>query len=405
MRDQWLDLIKCDNMDMDTLMVKQTTKSGQISKGSRIIVAPGQVAVIYDTGSILDATAEEGVYTFDQSSSPSFFGGQFGPVFKEMWQRFTYGGTPAKEQAIFYFNIKEIMGNKFGTATPIIFQDWDHGSFNPANGRETPLSLNIRCYGKYTFRLDDMALFMRQYASVGNIVKKEALTEQMRSEVVAALQAVINAYGTKENQVRALELPSKTAEMKKLMDENVFDADIRARGVRLVSFIIESVSLDEKSQQKIDEFEAGANAAQARGSMLGTMRTAAGNEAGAGAGFMGIGMAGMGFGTAGNMMGGSMMPPEHPQQQYQPQAAPQPQGVPCPKCGTPITGKFCPNCGEPLPAPKAAKKCPKCGTETTGKFCPECGTPIPADEGPKKCPKCGTETTGKFCPECGTPMA
>ena len=406
MRDQWLDLIKCDNMDMDTLMVKQTTKSGQISKGSRIIVAPGQVAVIYDTGSILDATAEEGVYTFDQSSSPSFFGGQFGPVFKEMWQRFTYGGTPAKEQAIFYFNIKEIMGNKFGTATPIIFQDWDHGSFNPANGRETPLSLNIRCYGKYTFRLDDMALFMRQYASVGNIVKKEALTEQMRSEVVAALQAVINAYGTKENQVRALELPSKTAEMKKLMDENVFDADIRARGVRLVSFIIESVSLDEKSQQKIDEFEAGANAAQARGSMLGTMRTAAGNEAGAGAGFMGIGMAGMGFGTAGNMMGGSMMPPEHPQQQYQPQAAPQqPQGVPCPKCGTPITGKFCPNCGEPLPVPKAAKKCPKCGTETTGKFCPECGTPIPADEGPKKCPKCGTETTGKFCPECGTPMA
>ncbi len=407
MKDQWLDLIKCDNMDMDTLMVKQTTKSGQISKGSRIIVAPGQVAVIYDTGSILDATAEEGVYTFDQSSSPSFFAGEFGPVFKEMWQRFTYGGTPAKEQAVFFFNIKEIMGNKFGTATPILFQDWDHGSFNPANGRETPLSLNIRCYGKYTFRLDDMALFMRQYASVGDVVKKEALTEQMRSEVIAALQAVINAYGTKENQVRALELPSKTAEMKKLMDENVFDADIRARGVRLVSFIIESVSLDEKSQQKIDEFEAGANAAQARGSMLGTMRAAASNEAGAGTGFMGIGMAGMGFGTAGNMMGGSMMPPEHPQQQQQQQQGyqqpAQPQGVPCPKCGTPITGKFCPECGTPAPAPAAKMKCPKCGTESTGKFCPECGTPLVA-VGPRKCPKCGTEVTGKFCPECGTPM-
>ena len=405
MKDQWLDLIKCDNMDMDTLMVKQTTKSGQISKGSRIIVAPGQVAVIYDTGSILDATAEEGVYTFDQSSSPSFFAGEFGPVFKEMWQRFTYGGTPAKEQAVFFFNIKEIMGNKFGTATPILFQDWDHGSFNPANGRETPLSLNIRCYGKYTFRLDDMALFMRQYASVGDVVKKEALTEQMRSEVIAALQAVINAYGTKENQVRALELPSKTAEMKKLMDENVFDADIRARGVRLVSFIIESVSLDEKSQQKIDEFEAGANAAQARGSMLGTMRAAAANEAGAGTGFMGIGMAGMGFGTAGNMMGGSMMPPEHPQQQQQQgyQQPAQPQGVPCPNCGTPITGKFCPECGTPAPAPAAKMKCPKCGTESTGKFCPECGTPLVA-VGPRKCPKCGTEVTGKFCPECGTPM-
>ena len=414
MKDQWLDLIKCDNMDMDTLMVKQTTKSNQISKGSRILVAPGQAIVLYDSGVILDASAEEGVYTFDQSSSPSFFGGQFGPVFKEMWQRFTYGGTPAKEQAVFFFNLKEIMGNKFGTATPIVFQDWDHGSFNPANGRETPLSLNIRCYGKYTFRLDDLATFMRQYASIGNIVKKEALTEQMRSEVVAALQSVINAFGTKENQVRALELPSRTADMKRLMDENVFDADIRARGIRLVSFLIESVSLDEKSQAKIDEFEAGANSAQARGSMLGTMRAAAENTGGAGAGFMGIGMAGMGFGTAGNMMGGSIIPPDHPQQMTDRPNIPQggqpgaygttQQGVPCPNCGTIITGKFCPECGTPAPAPKAAKRCPKCGTETTGKFCPECGTPIPADDAKKFCTNCGAEVTGKFCPECGKPV-
>ena len=152
MKDQWLDLIKCDNMDMETLMVKQTTKSGQISKGSRILVAPGQVAVIYDSGAVLDATAEEGVYTFDQSSSPSFFGGQFGPVFKEMWQRFTYGGTPAKEQAIFFFNSKEILDNKFGTATPIPFQDWSHAIPNQMTGSLSPMGVNVRCYGRCVAR-------------------------------------------------------------------------------------------------------------------------------------------------------------------------------------------------------------------------------------------------------------
>ena len=409
LKDQWLDLIKCDNMDMDNLMVKQTTKTGQISKGSRIIVAPGQVVVIYDSGVVLDASAEEGVYTFDQSSSPSFFGGQFGPVFKEMWQRFTYGGTPAKEQAVFFFNAKEILDNKFGTATPIMFQDWKHPSYTE-DGQKDGTFMNIRCYGKYTFQLDDMGVFMRNHAGTGDIIKKDAITEQMRSEVIAALQSVINELGSGAEPIGALELPSKTQRMKEIMDERVFDAPIRARGIRLVSFTIESVSLDEESKEFLRQYQTGGSGNLARGSMLGTMRAAAENESGAGAGFMGIGMAGMGFGTAGGMMGGMVPPQQGSQQQQQgsapqQQAATQAQGVPCPNCGTPITGKFCPECGTPAPAPKKAKKCPKCGTESTGKFCPECGTPLPTDEGPKHCTNCGAEVTGKFCPECGTPVA
>ena len=259
MRDQWLDLIKCENMGMETLMVKKTTESGQISKGSRIIVAPGQVAVVYDSGAVLDATAEEGVYTFDKSSSPSFFGGQFGPVFKEMWQRFTYGGTPAKEQAIFYFNAKEILDNKFGTATPVPFQDWSHAIPNQMTNSLMPMGVNVRCYGKYTFCLDDMGVFMRNHAGTANIIHKDDITEQMRSEVMAAFQNVLNEMGNSNHRVPVLELPSRTEEIKKTMDEKVFDEPIRARGVRLVSFTIESVSLDDESQKKIDRYEYSSN--------------------------------------------------------------------------------------------------------------------------------------------------
>ena len=408
--DQWLDLIKCDNMDMDTLMVKQTTKSGQISKGSRILVAPGQVAVIYDSGSVLDATAEEGVYTFDQSSSPSFFGGQFGPVFKEMWQRFTYGGTPAKEQAVFFFSIKEILDNKFGTATPIPFQDWSHAIPNQMTNSLQPMRVNVRCYGKYTFKLDDVAAFMRIHAGTANVVKKNDITEQMRAEVMAAFQNVLNEMGNSQHRVPVLELPSYTDEIKGVMDEKVFDAPIRARGVKLIGFAIESVSLDEESQAKIDRYEYSSNAMMQQGKIIDVMETAAGNEAGAAGAFMGLGMANMGSGgmtgaamqNAWNGQGGQTTYDPYGQGGGQPQA---PQGVPCPNCGTMITGKFCPECGTPAPAPKPVKRCPKCGTETTGKFCPECGTQLPTDEGPKHCPNCGKEVTGKFCPECGTPLA
>ena len=382
--DQWLDLIKCENMGMDTLMVKQTTKSGQISKSSRIIVAPGQVAVIYDTGQVLDATAEEGVYTFDQSSSPSFFGGQFGPVFKEMWQRFTYGGTPAKEQAVFYFNVKEILDNKFGTPAPVTFPDWSHPIPNQMTGTLSPMSLKVRCFGKYTFRIDDMGLFMRAHAGTGDVIKKDNITEQMRSEVVAAFQMVLNEMGNSEHRVPYLELPSHTLDMKKAMDEKVFDEPIRNRGIRLVSFTVESVTPDAESDKKLNEYEHNSNAMMQQGRIIDVMEKAAGNEGGAANGFIGLGMMNM---TTGGMTGGIMQNTFGGAQQPNAQMQYDPYG---PRNGG----------GGGVPTP--TMKCPKCGADVTGKFCSNCGTEMPQHAAPKKCPKCGADVTGKFCSNCGT---
>ncbi len=391
--DQWEDLIKCDSMDKDTLMVKQTTKSGQISKGSRIIVAPGQVAVIYDSGAVVDATAEEGTYTFDQSTSPSFFGGQFGPVFKEMWQRFTYNGTPAKEQAVFYFNVKEIVDNKFGTPSPVPFQDWSHAIPNQMTGSIMPLGVQVRCFGKYTFQIYDPAIFMRTFAGTADVVKKADLVDQISSEVRAVFQNVLNELGNSVHKVPVLELPSNTDEIKQIMDEKVFDEPIRNRGVKLVGFAVESVTLDDESNAKIKEYEHNANSMMQQGRVLDVMEAAAGNANGAATGFMGLGM--MNMGTAG-MTGGVMQnaftnPTNGSQQAYDPYATSKttveskPAGMPCPKCGTVSNGKFCSNCGASLekkeeePAPKEEeKKCPKCGATLlpNAKFCVECGSSV-----------------------------
>ena len=140
MHDQWKEAIRCGDMDNNTLMKKVTTPNGVISNGSTVIVGPGQCAIIYDNGRVVDATAEEGVYTFDTSGTPSFFAGQFGAVFKEMWQRFTYNGASAKQQAVFFFNIKEIIDNNFGTSTPVMFQDWSHPRCRRLGSRTRQLS-------------------------------------------------------------------------------------------------------------------------------------------------------------------------------------------------------------------------------------------------------------------------
>ena len=302
--DQWKDFINCEDLGNDTLMVKKTTENGVISKNSAIEVKPGQVAVIFDSGRILDATAEEGIYTFDESSSPSFFTGQFGAVFKEMWARFVYNGAVSKEQAVFFINSKEIIDNKFGTPAPVPYQDWSHPIPNQMTNTLTPLRVQVKCFGKYTFKIADPAVFMREIAGTSDVYKKDMICEQMRSEVQSSFQNVLNELGNSEHKAPVLELPSQTDEIKKVMDEKVFDQKIRDRGMAITGFIIESVTLDDESNKKIDDYELSSNAYMQQGRLVSgyadAVKLAANNANGAATGMIGVGMVNM---ASGGMMG------------------------------------------------------------------------------------------------------
>ena len=341
LHDQWKEYIRCEDLGNDILMKRVSTPNGIISKDSAIQVAPGQIAVIFQSGQILDATAEEGIYTFDQSSSPTFFAGQFGDVFKEMWTRFTYGGATNKEQAVFYINAKEIIDNKFGTPAPIPFQDWSHPIPNQMTGSITPLRVEVKCFGKYTFTISDPAIFMSKIAGTAEVYTKDDITEQMRSEVIGAFQNVLNELGNSEHKVPVLELPSATDEIKTMMDGKVFDQPIRERGMSIKGFVVESVTLDEESNRKIDDYELAGNTAMQRGKLVGSYGTAvvdaANNANGAANGLFGVGMMNM---ASGGVLGGAAMGAF--QDGNNAQAAPN--GY-CTKCGSPLTGPFCAKCG------------------------------------------------------------
>lgn len=395
LHDQWKEAIRCGDMGNDILMVKKTTPTGVITSGSTIIVAPGQCAIIFDNGRILDATAEDGAYTFDSSSSPSLFAGQFGATFKEMWQRFTYNGQSAKEQAVFFINIKEILDNKFGTPNPIMYRDWGHPVMNPRTQSLMGMKVGIRCFGTYTFQINDPFLFMSKVAGTATEYRKDLIVSQMKSEVIAAFSNVTNSLGSDQYRIEALDLPNKTDEIKEIMSENVFDESIRKRGIALESFNVESVTFDEKSDEKIDTYELGGDSYTQQGTLVNSygnaVENAAKNSAGAMNGFMGIGMMNM---STGGMMGAAAQGPWQQAQQgnqnYQvPPVAGQEQATEqpakedkadntweCPNCKKTVSGKFCTECGTKRPEAQAKKFCKECGKELdkNAKFCPECGT-------------------------------
>lgn len=398
--DQILKGIRCDDMGNEILMKKVTTSNGIIPNGSRVIVAPGQVAAFYDNGVIADATAEPGVYTFKTDAAPSFFGGDFGGVFKDMWDRFKFGGTPVKEQAVFFFNVTEIINNNFGTPNPIPYKDWGHPLTNPRTNTLMPMSVYIKCYGKYTFKIVNPALFMEKIAGSANVYKTEQVVDQIRGEVLDAFSNLLNSLGEDEYKIEALSLRNKTDEIKAALKQSIFDEPIRNRGLEIESFTVENVTPDADSQKKFDQYEMGSDAFQQKAVLTDAyaeaIKSAASNEAGAMNGFIGVGMANM---SSGNAFGGIFGAQNN---QNGNNGGEQQQATYAPvETNKPIGGAVKQDeSKEETPAQEEVEEEPSKENEAKAEEQNE--------EKPKMkfCPNCGNKLNGeKFCPECGTKLS
>ena len=359
LHDQWEDYIKCDSLSNDVLVVKKTTDTGIISNKSRIQVSPGQVALIFDSGKIVDATAEEGIYTFDSSTSPSLFAGQFGEMFKEMWERFKFGGSAAKEQAVFFVNVKEILDNKFGSSSPMPYND------------PTYRNIYIRYHGLYSFKITDPFMFVQNIA--GNITTeytKDMLMNQANAEFINAFDVAL-ASCSKEGIVFS-SLPIEQLRLARHMNEALDSEWKSKRGMEIVSVAIEKITPDDESRSRIEKFD---NAAMygtqeyAAGRMVdataNAMENAASNSNGAASGFMGVGM-------MNNMMGGMGNPLNYVNKEEKKEIKEEKE-LTCSNCGKPVNGKFCSNCGTPV---VTVKHCTNCGMEVKGNFCSNCGTKV-----------------------------
>ena len=417
--DQWKEYFYCDALPADVLAVKgQKRVSGRssntrgsdniISNGSVIAVADGQCMMIVEQGKVVDLCAQPGEYTYDSSTEPSLFAGKLGEgileVFKNIGKRFTFGGEAPKDQRVYYFNTKELTGNKYGTPSPVPFRVVDRNI-----GLDVDIA--IRCFGEYSYRISNPILFYTNLCgNVSGSYKRDQIEGQMKTELLTALQPAFARIS--DMGIRYSSLPGHTMEMAEALND-VLSAKWRdLRGIEIVSFGVSSVKASEEDEAMIKELQRNAAfrdptmaAAHLVGAQASAMQSAAANQnAGAAMAFMGMNMAGQ----AGGVNAQSLY--QMGQQQAQAAApAASADSWACPSCGALATGKFCPECGAKKPEAATGWTCPSCGAVNKGKFCAECGAKKPAGAPQYRCDKCGWEPADptkppKFCPECGDPF-
>ena len=410
--DQWKDYFYCESLANHVLASKgkkrSSARSGNrgsdniITSGSVIAVADGQCMLIVEQGKIVDVCAEPGEYQYDASTEPSVFFGNLEEsvveVFKVLCKRFTFGGEPPKDQRVYYFNTKEIIGNKYGTPSPVPFRVVDRNA-------GIDIDITVRCFGEYSFRMVNPLLF---YTNVcGNIsgdYTVDQLSGQMRAELLTALQPAFSRIS--DLGIRYSALPGHTGELAEALNAELSAKWREVRGLEIVSVGVASVKASEEDERLIKELQRTAAlknpnmaAAHLAGAQAAAMQAAAANEhAGAAMGFVGLNMAQ----AAGGLNAQSL---------YQMGSQQNEDKWSCPVCGKTATGKFCAECGtkKQETVVSAGWKCPDCGTVNRGKFCVECGRKKPEGAPLYRWDKCGWEPEDpmnppKFCPECGDPF-
>mgnify|MGYP004513942203 CR=1 FL=1 len=428
--DQWKEFFYCESMPKEVLVTKgqkrvtgrsANTKGNDniISNGSGIAVADGQCMIIVEQGKVVEVCAEPGEFTYDTSSEPSIFAGSLGEsikeTFKTVGKRFTYGEDTGKDQRIYYFNTKEILENRFGTPNPVPFRVVD-------SKIGLDIDVSIRCSGVYSYKIADPLLF---YSNVcGNVEQeysREELDATLKTEFISALQP---AFGhLSELELRPNQIVTHNTDLENAMNTALSEKWGALRGLKVVSIALGSVTLPDEDAELIKQAQRTAimrdptmAAATLVGAQADAMKTAAGNQAGAMTGFMGMGMA-MNQGGGMNAQNLFAMGQQQQEQQAQQMAAqqvaqqqavqqqaPQAEGWKC-SCGNFVTGKFCPECGSPKPVEEEGWTC-SCGSVNKGKFCQNCGAKKPEGAPLYRCDKCGWEPEDpthppKFCPECG----
>ena len=361
--DQFKEVVSCPEVDNNVIIQRGVVNHGSgnlvhsegvISKGSKIIVPQGMAMMIIDNGQIVEFTDTPGDYSWDSSTEPSIFAGNLGKSIvdsiKTIGKRITYGGQSAKDQRVYYVNIKTLPAITYGSQQPETIADPVYGS------------VEVTYNGEFNIKVDDPVILVNTMLGAN---PKDTLTFDdifategrniLKSKFAQKISEAINEVMT-ENNIPFNRIQGQRSAIADKMN-TLLNADWHEKyGIVVDREVTININASEEAKaqiREIDKVRGMANAESERVGIMsdaysknlqGAMAAAAGeamihaanNENGAMGGFVGMGMANAGTGMAAGMI--NNLPGKEAQ-----------------------GNRFCPNCG--ASASDSAKFCTQCGQQ------------------------------------------
>ena len=360
--DQFKEFVNLPPVGSDVLIVRGVVQHGSgntnpsegvISNGSKIVIPQGWAMMLVDNGKV-EFSSEPGEYTYDTSSEPSIFYGGLGKgilnTFKTIGSRFTFGGQTAKDQRVYYINLLEVTGNKFGSTSPKEVYDSVY-----------QMSIELTFRGTYTYRVDNPLVLVQTVIGANprdKVTFAEVFGDQFKSDVNEQMHKALTQV-MEEKKIRFSSIGGYGSDLSDALN-SVLNEKWVNYGIVVTGISMEDIGATDEYKAIIKDVEGKTLETRMMGetysnNMQGTMAAATGeamknaskNENGAMMGFAGFNMAA----NAGSNVLGTVAGMSTPEGSSE--VAPSTEGgaVPnfCPNCGAKTNGaNFCGNCGTKL---------------------------------------------------------
>jgi membrane protease subunit (stomatin/prohibitin family) len=309
---QFLDVIQWTEPTADILAFRYPMEDKQIQTGSRLVVRESQAALFVNEGKVADVFGP-GTYRLTTQTLPLLTN-------LNNWDKLFQ--SPFKSD-VYFFSTRLQTNQHWGTTSPIVFREQEFGA------------IRLRGFGIYSYLIKDVQLFHRNVPGTMPVYTVPDLEGQLKNSLVGLLADTLAA-----SSIPALDLTAHQVEISSKMlarGKEIFGS----LGLELVTFVIQSLSLPEELQRRLDE-KIGIKMVGDLGNytkfqIAQSIPIAAANEGNAG---VSVG-AGVGMGIAMAQQIATNLSPN--------------------SSGTPRDTKFCIECGRSIPG--------------TAKFCPDCGKP------------------------------